>query len=120
MKEREANQMNAIATKFNWLTKSPPTLTGNTGITHRFDFVALEGEKHITFDIYEQLGEIEVLRTFIKKLDTGASTYIVCLSDNITEQARKLAANYGLKILQGDALDDIEKIEKEFKPLTRS
>ncbi len=121
MREREASRFDAIAAKMGWQKAGPsPTLAGKSGVMHSFDYLATDGQNLFAFDVYDQLGEVEVLKTGIKKIDTGVSTSIVCLSGNITEQARKLIADYKLKVFLGDELDDLEKIEKEFKSLTRT
>jgi len=101
----ERLSLEVFAAKSHWQVVNPPTLTGRSGITHRFDFVALDGKNSLVFDISEQLSETDVIKTYIKKLDTGASAYIVCLTGKITERADKLAAEYGLKVLHSDNME---------------
>jgi len=77
----------------------PATLKGKSGTTHRFTFLALEGPSSFGFDICAQVGEVEILRAFVKKLDTGAECMIVSLSGRPNEEAAKMASLYDVKIL---------------------
>ena len=105
----ERLSLEVMATKLHWQIVSPPTLTGRSGITHRFDFLAMDGENQLAFDICEQLSETDVIKTYTKKLDTGASTYIVCPTEKISEGAGKLIAEYGLKVLRSDNIESAFK-----------
>lgn len=77
----------------------PPVLRGESGVEHRFSLVAVDGPHIYGFDIYPDAGAVEVLRTYIKKLDIGASTFIVCLSGKPSDEAQRLASGYGIRIL---------------------
>lgn len=77
----------------------PPVIRGASGTDHRFTLVAAEGSKMLAFDIYQDVGEVEILRTYIKQMDTGAEAYVVCLSGKPREKANELSANYGIKVL---------------------
>lgn len=101
----ERLSLEIIAAKSHWQIVSPPTLRGHSGVTHRFDFVAMDGQDSLAFDICEQLSETDVIKTYIKKLDTGASACIVCLTEKVTEGARRLASEYGLKVLRSDNIE---------------
>ena len=87
------------ATVAGYEVAKPPTILGASGIEQRFTFVATEGDKKYAFDIYNDVGEVEILRTYVKKMDTGAETYIVCLSGRPKERAKELSVNYGIQIL---------------------
>ena len=87
------------ATVAGYQVTKPPRIQGASGVEHRFDFLASEGDKRYAFDIYNDVGEIEMLRTYIKKMDTGAETLVVCLSGRPKESAKELAENYGIPIL---------------------
>lgn len=104
-----------IAAKLHWQIVNPPTLRGRSGVTHRFDFVAMDGQDMRVFDICEQLSETDVIRTYIKELDTGASAYIICLTEKITEGASKLASEYGLEVLRSDNIESTFRA-KEIQP----
>ncbi len=101
----ERLSLEIIAAKSHWQIVSPPTLMGRSGVAHRFDFVAMDGQDSLVFDICEQLSETDVIKTYIKQLDTGASACIICRTKKMTEGASKLAAEYGLKVLRSDNIE---------------
>lgn len=101
----ERRSLKTTAAKLHWQIVSPPSLRGRSGVTHRFDFVATRGKDSLVFDICEQPSETDVIKTFIKKLDTGASACIICLTRKMTQEASKLAAEYGLKVLRSDNIE---------------
>jgi hypothetical protein len=115
----ERLSLEVIASKSRWQIVNPPTLTGRSGITHRFDFVAMDGQDRLVFDICERLSETDVIKTYIKKLDTGASACIICHAKEVTEGARRLAAEYGLKVLRSDSLESAFKATK-IRPRSQS
>jgi hypothetical protein len=98
-----------IAARSHWQTLSPPSLRGRSGVMHRFDFVATDGRASLVFDVCEQVSEIDVIKTYTKKLDTGASACIICKNKKMTARARRLTAEYSLKVLSSD------KIESAFR-----
>ena len=100
----ERLSLEVIATKSHWAVADPPTLVGRSGVTHRFDFLAIDGRERLAFDIYEQLAETDVIRTFVKKLDTRATAFIICPGDKVEEGADKLAKEYGLKVLRSESI----------------
>ena len=77
----------------------PAVIRGESGIEQRFTFVASDGGDMYAFDVYNDVGEVEVLRTYVKKMDTGASAFVVCLSGRPGAKARELARNYGIDVL---------------------
>ena len=96
----EKLSLEIAAAKSHCEVESPPILTGRSGVAHRFDFVAVNGEERLAFDICERVSETDVIKTFVKKLDTGATAFIICVSEKMTEGAGRLAAEYGLKVLR--------------------
>jgi hypothetical protein len=87
------------ATVAGYEVMKPAVIMGASGIEQRFTFVAVEGPNKYAFDIYNDVGEVEVLKTYVKKMDTGAETFVVCLSGRPKEQAKELSENYGIQIL---------------------
>ncbi len=81
--------------------------------------MAMNGQERLAFDICERLSETDVIKTFIKKLDTGVSAYIICLSEKMAEGAGKLATEYGLKILHSNSLESAFRT-RELEPRSRS
>lgn len=76
----------------------PPFVVGSSGVRHRFTFLASEGSALFAADIYEQVGVMEVIRTFTKKLDTGVTACIVNLGGRIDSETLQLASVYGIDI----------------------
>ena len=111
----ERLSLEIVASKSHWQTVTPPTLTGRSGVTHRFDFVTTDGQGTLVFDVYEQLSETDVIKTYIKKLDTGASAYIYCPDGKMTEGAGRLASEYGLEVLRSDNIESAFRA-KEIQP----
>ena len=77
----------------------PPYIMGASGIEQKFTFVATDGPETYAFDLYPDAGEVEVLRTYVKKMDTGAKTYVVCLSGRPKPEGMRMAENYGIEVL---------------------
>lgn len=95
--ERLALEVGATVAGFNVV--KPAAITGASGTEHRFTFVASEGSSTYAFDVYPEVGEVEILRTYIKKLDTGARTFVICLSGKPRAEALRVAECYGIELL---------------------
>lgn len=100
------------ATAAGWEVIKPATCVGTSGIEHRFAFLASDSGHQYGFDLYPEIGEIEVLRTFIKEMDTGISGVLVCLSGRPSERAREVAAELGVRILSPAVISGFFKSEK--------
>jgi hypothetical protein len=88
----------------------PPIIRGRSGIEHRFAFLAADGQKRYGFDVCPQVGEVEILRAFVKKMDTDADAFVVCLSGRPAPEGKALSAKYGVKVLSpGDVGDFFSK-----------
>ena len=96
---------------------NPPTMEGASGVQHRFSFAAAEGETVYGFDIYNDVGEIEIIKSYIKKMDTGARVFVVCLSGRPGPQASELAHIYDLEVLGPKEVGDFfeERIVKQIQ-----
>jgi hypothetical protein len=96
---------------------NPPTLMGSSGVLHRFTFAAAEGDTVYGFDIYNEVGEIEIIKSYIKKMDTGARVFVICLSGRPRAQAADLAHNYDMTILGPKEVGDFfeEKIARQIE-----
>lgn len=95
----------------------PPTLMGASGVMHRFSFAAAEGDTVYGFDIYDDVGEIDIIKSYIKKMDTGARVFVVCLRGRPGPQAVELARNYDLEILGPKEVGDFfeERIVRQIQ-----
>ena len=77
----------------------PAVIRGASGIDQRFTFVASDGPQMYGFDVCPEIGQVEILRCYVKKMDTGAKTFVVCLSGKLKPEAQELAKNYGIEVL---------------------
>ncbi len=77
----------------------PARITGSSGVEQKFTFVAGDGPEMYGFDVYPEVGQVEMLRAYVKKMDTDAKVYVVCLSGRPNDGAKELAKNYGIEIL---------------------
>ena len=84
----------------------PAVVRGTSGVEHRFTFVAADGPDFYAFDVCSQVGQVEILRTYVKKMDTGARTFVVCLSGRPDAQVKELARIYGIDVLSPSDVGD--------------
>ncbi len=78
---------------------NPHVLPGDSGVDHTFNLLFTDGSRYYAFDFYERVTDIEVVKSFAKKLDTRSSVNIVCMGVDVTKEARLLAASYDMHIL---------------------
>lgn len=95
--EKLALEVGATVAGYNVI--KPPVVRGRSGVEHRFTFLAAEGSTMLAFDIYPEVGEVEVLRTYVKKMDAGIEAFIVCLSGRPRDRAKELSRVYGIQVL---------------------
>ena len=82
------------------LTPVPsPVVQGSSGVEHRFTLLFSAGGTLYDFDFYDSVTELEVVKSFAKKYDSGAVVHIVCLTGTTTDAARDLAVGYGRRTL---------------------
>lgn len=120
----ERAQLEALAAKWHWRIVDPPTLTGFSSAPHKFLFVAIDGQRTRFFDACEKLNENEVLTTYIKKFDlneytkelnTKPSAYIICRTQKMTKNVRKMLKEYEMMPLPSDKIESalLKKIKSE-------
>jgi predicted RecB family endonuclease len=95
--ERLALEVGATVAGFDVI--KPASIRGASGVEQSFDFVAADGHQMYAFDLCAKIGQVEILRTYVKKMDTGAKTFIVCLSGRPNAETKDLARNYGIDVL---------------------
>jgi hypothetical protein len=117
--EKLALEVNAAASGLTVV--KPAAIAGASGIDQKFTSVAADGPTSYAFDVYPEVTEKEVLKTYIKKLDTGAETYIVCLQGKSTPEAARLAREYGIDLLGPGNVGDFfsAKITQQLRALKR-
>ncbi|MDE1852683.1 MAG: hypothetical protein KGI38_02920 [Thaumarchaeota archaeon] len=82
----------------------PRVLRGVSGVEHRFNMLFTDGARQYAFDIYESIRDFEVVKSYLKKFDTGASVFLVCPTENVSWEARSLAVGYDMKILSPESI----------------
>ncbi len=97
--EAEKLALEVQVTRVGWKAVMPPRITGRSGVVHAFSFLASDGRTHFAFDIYNKVTPIEVLNTYVKSVDTGVQPALICVNDDVTDEARSLAKEYGMKII---------------------
>jgi hypothetical protein len=102
--ERLALEVGATVAGFTVI--KPAVVRGASGVDQSFTFVAADGDRTYAFDVCPQVGEVEILRMYVKKMDTGARTFVVCLSGRPNSEAKGLANNYGIDILSPSEVGD--------------
>ncbi len=92
----------------------PPEVRGASGIDQKFTFVASDALDTYAFDVCNDVGEKEIMQNYVKKMDTGAKTYVVCLSGRPKGKAEEMAKCYGIEILGPKEVGDFfsQRIEK--------
>ena len=102
--ELERLELRVAASKAGLQVVDPPLLTGRSGVTHRFNFLASDESGSFGVDFYDKVGEIELLKSAIKKFDTGALIHVVCLKGVPTQEAELLARDLEIRILSPETL----------------
>ena len=87
------------ATKAGLESVKPPRKKGASGVEHRFSFLADKEGRLCGFDFFPEVGEVEVLKSYAKQLDTGVKTYLICLKGKPTEGGAALLKEYGMRVL---------------------
>ena len=87
------------AAKAGWETVKPPHCRGVSGANHEFAFLARDETCYYAFDIYHNVTQEEVLRTYMKRLDTGVLAIIVNMSGRPRKEVGGLADELGITIM---------------------
>jgi len=95
----EVLALEIYATREGFEVIKPPRTMGTSGVEHRFSFLASKGGRLCGFDLCQEVGRFEVLRAFLKEIDTGASVTLICLKGRPSEEGQRLAEEYGFRIL---------------------
>jgi hypothetical protein len=106
------------ATKAGLKPVVPRTVQGESGVVHSFSLLFSDGGRFHAFDIYDSVSDIEVVKSYAKKLDTGCSVDIVCPDGKVTGGADRLAASYGIRVVSPEAAAAL--LTPEEAPLRRS
>ena len=95
----------------------PARCVGTSGVEHKFSFLAGKKGRVCAVDLYKEVGQVEVLKTFLKEMDTSADVVLVCLSGRPSAAGTELAKEYGLKIVgPGEIGKLFEELEARVSP----
>ena len=103
----ELLRLNVAAERAGMEIVRPPRLEGRSGTNHFFNFLARGGGTVIAVDIYEGVGPIEVMRSFIKAFDAGCTVHAVCTRGEPSGEAERFAREYHMRILKPDGLEGV-------------
>jgi hypothetical protein len=92
------------ASKLGWYIVKPPRIVGISGIEHTFSFVASSGRVKYAFDVYEEVTEMEVIKSYARKYDTGAVVNLVTTKGVSSPEGQRLAKEYGMTVLKSDEI----------------
>ena len=95
--EKLALEVNARASGFDLV--KPASVKGESGVDQRYSVVVSDGTQTYAIDILPRVGEAEVLRSYVKQLDTGARSFVVSLSGKPDSEVRAMADYYGVGVL---------------------
>ena len=94
-----------------WKTIKPPFCRGESGVDQKFSFLATDGTYSYGFDIYSDVTQEEVLRTYMKRLDTKVLTFIVSLRGRPRKEVARLADDYGITVLGPADIESFFKLD---------
>lgn len=78
----------------------PSICEGDSGVAQRFSFLAVDWEGlRYAFDIYDEVNEEKMMRTYLKKMDAKANVFIVSLRGKPSPDVATMADEYGITIL---------------------
>lgn len=89
----------------------PAIAAGASGVDHKFSFLASSEGRRYAFDFYDEVTVNEVLKTYIKEVDTGVTTGIVCTSSAVSSEAKDLARLYSMRMISSDELETASSTE---------
>ena len=100
--------------------ESPGVLMGKTGIKHQFDIVCHDDNAITAIDVVYSdtiVNESHIMKQFAHVFDCNANQSIFIAIPGVTEAALKLAAQYGISIIQGN---DARQVIDELKYVLQS
>jgi hypothetical protein len=100
----EKLELEVEAANLGWKVVKPPRVRGNSGVEHSFSFLATSGNINYAFDVYEEVTDLEVLKSYVRKFDTGSIVNLVSRKGTASSEAQSLAKDYGMKILRPDEI----------------
>ena len=106
-----------VAEKLGYRVENPGMVTGRSGTNHRFDVICKkEDDVVIAVDfVYSDVlvNEQSVITLFAKSYDSPVGRAILVAVPALTDQARKLAAQYRITTIEGSKREDVCQRVKE-------
>lgn len=110
--EFEKLALEVSALKSGLTAVSPHVLQGESGVEHRFDLLFNDGARFYGFDFYEEVTDVEVVKSYAKKFDAGCAVSIISPAGTVTEQAKELALYYNMRLLTPEGASTFFALEK--------
>jgi hypothetical protein len=83
----------------------PPSLRGRlSGLTHDFSLLLFKEGRFSAFDVYDSVGMPEVLKTWVKVLDTQVSGFIVAATSDVAPGVREVSRDYEMAVINAGEL----------------
>lgn len=98
------SQIRDILTSLGYSVENESALTGTSGVRHQCDILAAKNDSRIAINFaYSNsvVGEVPMVRFFAAKIDTGLKRCILVAVPAADEQAKKLAQQYGIVLIEG-------------------
>jgi len=109
--------LSEVLRKHLFSVKRDAKLTGRSGAQHFFDILATRDSIVVAMDVmtsFFDVGEIPVLRIFMKALDTRVTQPVLVAMQSLTRMARKFATEYRLTLVEGRTVDAVVRELDEF------
>ncbi len=110
--------------KLGLYVRSPATVTGRSGVEHEFSIAFWKDVKYMNapdavVEIQlsdETVNEMIILALYAKMIDVGVKKVILAVLPELSEEARKLARIYGIKVIESRDFNKlIEEVKKNLK-----
>jgi len=88
------------------------SISGNSGITHVFDFSLQYGNHIYAVDVIygkDQVNGSSILACYAKLIDTNIKNYLLISWPQLSPEAKALASHYNIKVIEASAFEDIER-----------
>jgi hypothetical protein len=115
--EKLALEVNATAAGLQVM--KPASIQGQSGVDQKFAFLATDGEKKYGVDIVPEATEKEVMRSYLKRMDTGAVVFIISLKGRPKREVYELSCDYGIRVIGPGMVDEIFAKKQAVSPRLR-
>ena len=110
--EFEKLALEVSALKAGLTSVNPRLLLGASGVEHRFDLLFTDGAHYYAFDFYDEVTDVEVVKSYAKEFDAGCLVSVVSPLGTVTDDAKALAISYNMRLLTPEAASTFFALEK--------